>query len=196
MDIRPSSQTYGRGIAIRATAMVPLVAVGLVNGNGSSVSPAVRWFIVGAGVVIGLAAIAMMITRVQLTPSSIKVRRLIGTEKEIPRAQVAYGILVKQYEQYGNMLAPLLILLDGSRRKLLYLSGQVYSAGDIDALAERIGIGHIDVMTTPVTAKLIDQRHPDVLALWERRPFLIAFVVVGAVFVLMILTAIVEHLWS
>lgn len=192
LEIRPSSQTYGRGLAVRAVAMVPLIAIGLFSGNGSSVSPVVRWVIVGAGVLIGLLAIGMMITRVQLTPETIRVRRLIGTEKEIPRRQVAQGILIQQYEQFANMVAPLLILLDSSRRKLLYLSGQVYAAGDLNALAQGIGIAGFDVMAAPVTPKLVDQRHPKVLSVWERRPFLTAFTVVGVVVVLVILFAVLS----
>lgn len=192
LEIRPSSQTYGRGLATRALAMVPLIAIGLFSGNGSSVSPVVRWVIVSAGVLIGVVAIGMMITRVQLTLGSIRVRRLIGTEKEIPRGKVGYGILIQQYEQFANMVAPLLILVDSSRRKLLQLSGQVYAAGDLNALAQAVGIANFDVIAAPVTPKLVDQRHPKVLSIWERRPFLIAFLVVGAVVVLVILFAVLS----
>lgn len=200
IDIRSSSGAYRRGLAIGPVALVPLIPVIVfnanANANGSGVARATGWSIVGLGVVIGLVAIGRMVTRVQLTPSSIRVRRLIGTEKEIARQQVACGILVQQYEQYPDLLAPLLILLDGSRRKLLHLSGHVYGAADINGFAERMGIGHFDVMAGPVTATLIDQRHPEVLSIWERRPFMIAFAVTGAVFVVVILLGIAQYVWS
>lgn len=190
VEIRANGGTYGRGVATRGAVMLPLIFIGFYRGGQSDLPAGVRWGIVGAGVVIGLIAIAMMTVRVQLTWSSVKAKRLIGVEKVIPRQQMSYGILVQQYQQFANMAAPLLVLVDANRRKLMYLSGQLFSAPDMYSLAQAIGIQFFDVIRQPVNAKMIDRRHPKVLSVWERRPFLIAFGVVIVIIVLVVVVVV------
>ncbi len=190
MEIRANGGTYGRGVATRGAVMVPLIFIGFYRGGQSDLPAGVRWGIVAAGVLIGMVAIALMTIRVQLTWSSVKVKRLIGIEKVIPRQQMSYGILVQQYQQFANMAAPLLVLVDANRRKLMYLSGQLFSAPDMYSLAQAIGIQYFDVIRQPVNAKMIDQRHPKVLSAWERRPFLIAFALVIVIIVLVVVVAV------
>ncbi len=189
VEIRPSSATYGRGVATRAIVLLPIIFIGLYNPNGSSLAPGVRWSIVGVGLVIAVVAIAVMVTRVQLTWTSIRIKRLIGSEKVIPRQQMSYGILVQQYVTYGNMTAPLLMLIGAGGHKFLHLSGQVFSAADLSSFAQHIGIQFFDVMPDPVTPKMIGERHPKVLSVFERRPFLIAWLLVLVVVVVVVVVA-------
>lgn len=190
-EIRPDSATYGRGVAVRAVIMLPLIVAGFFGSRNKDLSAAVVWTIVGIGIVIAAAAIGLMVSRVQVLPSGIRVRRLIGTEKTVPRQQFAGGVLIRQYEQYGNMLAPLLILMAGSRKKIVSLSGQIFGAADLDRLAQVLGIGSFDVITDPITPKLLAARHPGLIPFWERRPFGFAFLVVGVIIVIVVVVALI-----
>lgn len=191
-EIRPDSATYGRGVATRAVIMLPVIAVGFFGSRDSNLSPVVVWIIVGIGVLIAAAAIGLMVTRVQVLPSGIRIRRLIGLEKTVAASRFAGGVFVRQYEQYGNMVAPLLIVLDGSRKRIVTLSGQVFGATELNRLTQVLGAGRFDTIDEPVTPKILAGRHPGLVPFWERRPFAFAFLVVGVIIVVVIVVAVLS----
>ncbi|WP_029136984.1 hypothetical protein [Nakamurella lactea] len=186
VDIGPSGKAYGRGVAARLAILAPLILVNLYNASNSSVSPGMWWAIIGVAAVIAVGAVLRMIKRVQLTATSVVVTRVLGGPRSIPRQQLAYGILVQYYQQFGNAAGPLLILVDGNRKKLLYLSGQLFAGADMYTLARGIGLQNFDVITEPTTPKLLAQRHPGVLSFMERRPWAFAWIVVAVIIVVVI----------
>lgn len=190
-ELRPDSATFGRGVAVRAVIMVPLVAAGAFGSQDGNLSPAAVWSIIGVGVLIGAAAIALMVSRVQVRPSGLRIRRLIGIEKTVPSSRFAGGVFVRQYEQFGNMIAPVLIVLDGSRKRIVTLSGQVFGADGLDRLAQVLGAGRFDTIDDPITPKLLAERHPGLVPFRERRPFGFAFLVVGMIIVIIVVAALI-----
>lgn len=181
LTITPDGRAFRRGLAVRAAVMVPLIAVGVLGSRRGSVPAGVTWSIVGLGAVIAVVAIAMTITRVQVTATDLRVRRLIGAERVVPLGAVAGSVLARQYEQFGNAVAPLLTVLGQGRRRLLRLSGQVYAPDALAALSSVLG--NATVIAEPVTPKLLEQRHPGLVPGYERKPFLVAGIVVAVVVV-------------
>ena len=120
-------------------------------------------------------------SRIRLTWHSVIVSRAVGATRTIPREQIGYGVLVRRYRQFGNAEAPMLVLVDAERKRLLQLSGQYFDRDALTALAEQIGIRFFDVMTEPTTPADFDARHPGVLRFIERRPTVIVVVVLLAI---------------
>lgn len=177
LTIKPSSQAFGKGLTYRAAIFLPLIVVGFLGQRDSALPGWAVWTVIGAGLVVALAAIAAMITRVSIAGPDIVIRRLVGTEKRIPIGAVTKTVLVQQYEQFGNSIAPTFAAVAGSSKPFLRLSGQVYDADDLLRLAR--ALGRADIITEAVTPKLLEQRHPGLVPLFERRPWTIAWIVVG-----------------
>lgn len=186
VDIGPSGKAYGRGVAVRLAILAPLILLNFYNAGRNGISSGVWWVIIGIGALVAVIAVLRMVKRVQLTPSWIIIRRVAGAPKVLPRPQLAYGIVAQYYQQFGNAAAPLLVLVDGNGKRLLQLSGQMFAGADMFALAQGIGLQQFDVITAPTSAKLIDQRHPKVLSVLERRPWAVAVAVVAVIIVLVI----------
>jgi hypothetical protein len=120
-----------------------------------------------------------MITSVTVDASHVVARRLLGLQKRTPVGAVTKTVLVQQYEQLGNDIAPTFAAIAGGPKPFLRLSGQVYDAGDLIALTR--AIGRAEIIDEPLTPQLLEQRHPGVVPLYERRPWTIAWIVVGVV---------------
>lgn len=183
LEFGPSGQAYGKGVAVRLAILAPLIAVNFYSAARSDINPGIWWGIIAVAAVIAVGAVLQMVKKVQLTGTSVVVTRILGGPKAIPGQRVAYGILAQAYQQFGAVAAPLLILVDGNRKKLLYLSGQLFAGSDMYALAQAMGLQNFDVITEPVSPKMIDQRHPRVLSFMERRPWAFACIAVGVIIV-------------
>jgi hypothetical protein len=186
VDIGPSGRAYGRGVAVRLAILAPLILLNFYNAGRSGISRGVWWAIIGIGAVIAVIAVLRMVKRVQLTPWAVVIKRVGGAPTVVRHRQFGYGILAQYYQQFGNAAAPLLILVDGNGKKFLQLSGKLFAGSEMYALAQAIGLQRFDVINGPTSAQQIDQRHPKVLSVLERRPWAVAFAVVAVIVVLVI----------
>ncbi len=191
LTIRPSRQAFGRGLAFRAAIFLPLVVVGCLGLQNTDLPGWAIWTVVGAGIVVGALAIATMVTRVSVDGTEVVVRRLIGFEKRVPVGTVTKTVLALQYEQFGSGVAPAFAVVAGGSKPFLRLSGQVYDAGDLMALSD--ALGRAEVIVEPVTPALLEQRHPGLVPLFERRPWTIAWIVVGVAVVLGVIVGVVAE---
>lgn len=188
LTIKPSSQAFGKGLAFRAAIFLPLVVVGFLGLQDNALPGWAIWTVVGAGIVVGVTAIATMVTQVSIIGPDVVIRRLIGTEKRVPVGAVTKTVLVQQYEQLGNSIAPTFAAVAGGTKPFLRLSGQVYDAEDLMRITR--ALGRSDVISEAITPKLLEQRHPGLVPLFERRPWSIAWIVVGVVVVVAVVAGV------
>lgn len=181
LSISPSKQAFGKGLAYRAAIFLPLIVVGFLGQRNNDLPTGVTWGIVGAGIVVGVVAIASMVSRVSIVAGDVVIRRFVGTEKRVPVQSVTKTVLVEQYEQLGNTIAPTFAAVAQGSKPFLRLSGQVYERNDLVSLSR--ALGRADVIREPVTPKMLEQRHPGLVPFVERRPWTIAWIVVGVVVV-------------
>lgn len=182
LDLRPDRATYLRGLGTRALLVVPLIAALVLSSSRFGGLPFVVYgATIGAAVVIVVTSVLLATSRIRLTWHSVIIGRAVGTPRTIPREQIGYGVLVQRYRQFGNAEAPMLVLVDADRRRLVQLSGQYFDAAALTALAQQIGLRFFDVMAEPTTPADFDARHPGVLRFVERRPTVIVVVVLLAI---------------
>ncbi|CAL4861030.1 hypothetical protein [Microbacterium sp. MM2322] len=179
LTIKPSGQAFGKGLAYRAAIFFPLVIVAALGLQGTGLPSWAIWTVIGAGLLVGTLAIATMITSVTVDASYVVAGLLLGFEKRTPVEAVTKAVLVLQYEQLGNDIAPTFVAVAGGSKPFLRLSGQVYDAGDLMALTR--ALGRAEIIDEPLTPQLLEQRHPGVVPLYERRPWMIAWIVIGVV---------------
>ena len=186
LELRPDSATFWRGVGFRALILLPIIALGIYNAvrdNGIG-GAAVLYVTIAAVMLIGVT-IMLQTSRVVLTVTTVEKHRLLLHPKVVQRRDIALGVLVPQYTSAFNRTAPLLVLVGGKGRALLRLTGQVFDAGALFALAERMGLGNFDVISGLVGPKVVARRHKRILTLPERRPLLV--VLVGTVVLLVLL---------
>ena len=185
-ELRPDSKTFWRGVGSRALILLPLIALGIyhaVQQNG--VGGAVLLYVSLVVVLLVGVLIMLQTSSIVLTASTIEKHRLLLRPRVIQRAVIAQGVLVPQYTSTYNRTAPLLILVSAKGRSLLRLTGQVFKAGGLFTLAERIGLQHFDVISGVVGPKAVAKRHKKILPLFERRPALV--VVLGTIVLLVLI---------
>lgn len=187
-EMRPDATTFWRGVGARALILLPLVALGIFNAVRRD---GVGWAVVlyvGLAVVLLIGVLIMLqTTSILLTDSTIQKRRLLLPPKVIARSRITHGVLVPQYSGSFDRTAPLLILVSAKGWALLRVTGQIFDAGAVFALAERIGLQHFDVISGVVGPKAVAARHRRALPLFERRP---ALVVILGIVVLLVLIVI------
>lgn len=181
LRITPDRSAFTRGLQVRAAMMLPLVAVGLVGPSAGDLPAAAVWSVVGAGVLVAVAAVALTISRVEVTATELRTRRVAGLSSSVPLSQVSGSVLAAQYEQYGTAIAPMMTVTGPDRRRVLRLSGQLFAGSDLAALGSVLGNGA--VVKEPVTPRMLEERFPGLVPVHERRPFLLATLVVLAIVV-------------
>jgi hypothetical protein len=188
LTIKPSSRAFGKGLAVRAAILLPLSATTGLGLQDSDLPRWAIWTVLGSGVLVGALAIATMVTMVCVDGSDVVVRRLIGAEKRVPMGTVTKVVLVQQYEQLGNSIAPTFAAVAGGAKPFVRLSGQVYDPADLMTLTR--ALGWADVITEPLTPHLLEKRHPGLVPLFERRPWTIAWIVIGVAVVMGVIAGI------
>ena len=64
------------------------------------------------------------------------------------------------------------------------MPGQYWDRNGIDRFLQALALPRVDVIAEPITAKLVDARYPKLLPFGERRPGMLALVIVLATFAL------------
>lgn len=186
LELRPDGATFWLGVGARALILLPLIALGVYNAvhdNGVGWA-AVLYLGIAAVMLVGVM-IMLQTSRVVLTVGTVEKHRLLLRPRVIQRHDVVFGVLVPQYTSAYNRTAPLLVLVNAKGRALLRLSGQVFEAGALFTLAERMGMGTFDVISGVVGPKAVARRHKKIVPLFERRPLLM--VLLGTVILLVVL---------
>lgn len=174
LEIRPDASAFWRGVGFRALILGPLIVLGIYRSVGRT---GVGWSVPlygGLIVVLVVGAFTMLQTSsVVLTATTIEKRRRWLPPTVVHRAAVASGVLVPQYRSAFNRTAALLVLAGANGRPLMRLTGQIFSASDLFALAEQFGHRYFDVLEGIATPKAVSARHRKLLPLVERRPGLV-----------------------
>ena len=187
-EMHPDSKTFWRGVGTRALILLPLIALGVSN---SVRRDGVGWtaiLYVGLVVVL-LAAVMIMLqtSRVVLTLTSIEKHRLLLPPKRIHRAGITGSVLVPQYVSSMSRVTPLMLLVGSNGRSLLKLTGQIFEAGALFTLAERMGMDRFDVLSGPTGPKDVARRYPKAVSVFERRPVLV--VLLGTLILVVLIVA-------
>ncbi|MET3807366.1 hypothetical protein ABIB25_004389 [Nakamurella sp. UYEF19] len=185
-EMRPDAATFWGGVGARALILLPLAALGIFNAvQRDGVGWAVVLYVGLAAVLLVGVLIMLQTSSILLTDQAIEMRRLLLPPRVIARSRIAHGVLVPQYSGSFDRTAPLLILVNAKGRALLRVTGQIFDAGAVFTLAERIGLQHFDVISGVVGPKAIAARHPKAIPLFERRPALV--VILGTVVLLVLI---------
>lgn len=189
-EVRVSRAALGRGAALRAGIVVPLVAASAVSlRSGEAPGQVATVVIVAVGVIVGVVAVAGLVTAVRADADGVWTRRLVGLERHLPADHLARAVLVTGYEQYASPLTPKLILLGRDGQRLLNLPGHGFEVVALTRLLRAMPCEQmlLDEILTPA---LLQERVVGAVPWWERHPFGLAFVVVGAVVVLVVAGAV------
>lgn len=183
LEIRPDAATFWRGVGFRALIFLPLIALAIYRSAGRH---PVAWSVLLYGalaVVLVVGALVMLQTSsIILTATTVEKRRRWWPPTIVQRAAVASAVLVPLYRSAFNRTAALLVLVGGSGRPVLRLTGQVFADSDLFALAERFGHS-LEVIEGVTGPKAVARRHRRLLPLVERHP---ALVIAGGTVVLLI----------
>ncbi|ASO20904.1 hypothetical protein AHOG_16390 [Actinoalloteichus hoggarensis] len=135
------------------------------------------------GLLMGLVFLSLTRSRVVLTAHRIGSRGMFGGVRWVPRSLVALvvqGLLFMGRETPHNVF-----LLDARGRRLLRLMDSLYDRADLDRLVRELRVP-VQGFPPGTTAKRLAQVYPGIVPAAERRPFLLAFGIVGAVIVLLV----------
>ncbi|APU15732.1 hypothetical protein UA75_19010 [Actinoalloteichus sp. GBA129-24] len=135
------------------------------------------------GIVLSLVFLSLYRSRVLLTPRRVGSRGMFGGIRWVPRSMVAVavqGLLSMGRESPHNVF-----LLDAQGRRVLRLMDSVYDRTALDRLVWEL---RVPVQTFPpgTTANKLARVYPGIVPWAERRPFMMAFAILGGVIILVV----------
>lgn len=183
MDV--DSDVTLKGVRNRLLIFGPTIVVGLLGAWDGRIPPVLLWSIIGAGVLIGVVAVAGMVVGVSVLPEGIELRRLIGIRALIRADRIDRVIFVREYATFGDALAPLVIVVGLSGRPLCRLSGHVFNTAQLAAFAAATG-PYEALNDGAVSSIEFGKRFRRLVPFWERRPLAWGFSATGVIIVVIV----------
>lgn len=186
LTVKPNARLFYKSNGARLLLVLPVIIVLVMFGyRGRSLSAEVRLTIALVTlVVIALwLASVLFVSRVQVTRDELVVRNSVGFSRRYRREQLGFALLLVQYRAAGQGTLTTVALVAGQDgRRLLRMPGQYWDRNGIDRFLQALALPRVDVIAQPITGKLVDARYPKLLPFGERRPGMLALVIVLATF--------------
>ena len=185
--LKPSSANYWKGTAFTALFTVPLIAFQLLR----NIDRPFIWIVLLITVVASTAGVALFFARARILiqESGIGKQRIVGI-RWIPFAEIDRALLVRGFKSFGELPSTELFLFAAGGRKLLRLSGRLWTEADMITLATATGATQ-GLIPGPASAKDVRAVEPTAIAWAERHPFLAAFAITAVLIVAIVPFAIV-----